>query len=643
MIQLFRRFFQSKLGIVITFAFLGIIAFAFASMDVANTGTFGGVAGGDRVAVIGDRRIDAADLAVNANSELDQMRAQNPTISMETFAAQGGVERVLQQMISRWSIAEFAETIGLRAGNRLIDSEIVSIPAFRGVSGEFDPEAFRMALSQRGLNEAAVREDLAMGLLARQVLVSAGYGARPPLSMAQRYAQLLGETRRGSIATLSAGAFAPAGNPSAAQLQQFYDANREDYIRPERRVLRYASFGQEAFGTQAVPTEQAVARRYQRDIASFQPSERRGFTQLVVPTQAAAQAVVAEVRGGLSLEASAQSKGLATATIAAVDQTALAGASSAAVAAAAFAAERGALATPAQGGLGWYVLRVDTVEREPGRTLAQARADIVRQLTDEQRRTALNEATARIEDEMAEGRSLAEVAEELGLTLQTTPPITAAGLIYGTANPAPAALAPIISLAFEMEEGEPQLAETVPGESFLIFDVGGVTPSATAPLAEIREDVTLGWRRDRGMAGAAAAAERIIARTAQGQTLAQAVAAEERELPAPQTLNMDRRTLAAQGQVPSPLMLFFSMAEGTAKRLPEEPSGRWFVVQLDEIETPELAANDPIVTGTLQQLASAAGEEYAEQLVKAIEGGLKVETNQAAVDGVIAQLTGAAN
>src|SRR5690606_26090906 len=45
MLQSFRNFFRSKIGIVVTLAFLALIAIAFASSDVANTGTFGGIAG----------------------------------------------------------------------------------------------------------------------------------------------------------------------------------------------------------------------------------------------------------------------------------------------------------------------------------------------------------------------------------------------------------------------------------------------------------------------------------------------------------------------------------------------------------------------------------------------------------------------
>lgn len=133
MIQLFRKFFSSKLGIVITLAFLGLIAIAFASMDISSTGVFGGVSGGDRVAVVGDERIDAAELSMNATSSLDQARQSDPTITMQAFIARGGLEGVMRQLIERTTIAEFARRHGMRASDRLIDSELLQIPAFRGL------------------------------------------------------------------------------------------------------------------------------------------------------------------------------------------------------------------------------------------------------------------------------------------------------------------------------------------------------------------------------------------------------------------------------------------------------------------------------------------------------------------------------
>src|SRR5690606_15978788 len=101
-------------------------------------------------------------------------------------------------------------------------------------------------------------------------------------------------------------------------------------------------------------------------------------------------------------------------------QTEFAGTTSAAVAQAAFAAPQNALAQPARAALGWYVLRVDAIDRRPGRTLEQVRAEITATLAQEQRQTALDDLTARIEEGFEEGRGLAEVARELDLELAST-------------------------------------------------------------------------------------------------------------------------------------------------------------------------------------------------------------------------------
>src|SRR5690606_18097569 len=146
MLLFFRNFFQSKFGVPITLAFLALIAVAFASSDLANTGTFGGVAGGDRVAVVGDRKIDSADLVNSANAALDQARQSNPNMSMDAFIAQGGLDDVLDQMIDRAAIAEYARLHGLRAGENLVNSEIIAVPQFRGANGEFDANVFRQLI-----------------------------------------------------------------------------------------------------------------------------------------------------------------------------------------------------------------------------------------------------------------------------------------------------------------------------------------------------------------------------------------------------------------------------------------------------------------------------------------------------------------
>jgi len=490
-----------------------------------------------------------------------------------------------------------------------------------------------------------VRQDIETGLLARQLLAPVSFAPVMPESIGKRYATLLREQRQGAIAVLPSAAYAPQGQPTDAQLQAFYKQASSRFIRPERRVIRYASFGPEVVGDLPPPTETQITERYNRDKANYAATERRRFTQLVVPTQDAANAILAEVRGGKSLDTAAREKGLATASVGPINQSDFANSTSAAVAQAAFAAAQGSLMQPASTPLGWYLIRVDAIDRQAARSLDQVRAEIAKTLAEEQRRAAFADLTARLEDEFDKGSSLSDVAKELKLQVTSTRPATAEGRIYGTeSETVPAILQRALAPAFEMREGEPQVAEVVPGETFLLFDVSDITPSAVAPLAEIRDDVIEAWRRSEGAKAAKGAADRIIERLSKGATLAAAVAAEKKPgVPAPETVNLNREQLASQGQVPPSLALFFSMAQGTEKKLEAPAEAGWYVVRLDKVEPGKVDAGDPLIASTLRQLGMVTGEEYAAQFVSAAQGEVGVKRNENAIKAVVAQLTGQAN
>lgn len=643
MLQFFRSFFKSKIGLAITFVFLGLIAFAFASSDVANTGMFGGVAGGERVAVVGDERIDSAELAQSAGTALDRLRQEDPALSMPAFIAQGGLEEVLDQLIARYSISTYAEQFGLRAGDNLINSEIRQIGAFRGPDGNFSADAYNQALAAQGLSDAVVRQDIGSGLLAQQMLIPASFGATIPRSLASRYARLFKERREGAIGFLPSGAFFPEGDPSAAQLQAYYQENRGDFIRPERRVIRYALFGEDAIADAIAPTDAEIAARYQENRAQYAASETRSFTQLIVPTQAAAQSIRQRVSGGASFEAVAQEAGFRASELEEQSRSDIADDASPAVAQAYFGAARGAITEPTRSALGWHVARVDAVDTVQGRSLAQVRDELAATIREEKRVRALVDLAAQIEERIDDGETMTAIAQDLDLEVRSTRPVTADGGIYGTQGETIAEeIAPVLATAFQMEESEPQVGEVARGETFALFETAEVTASAAAPLAEIREDVITSWKLAQGSQAARAAADRILARLRGGATMAAALAAEDVALPAAEQIALTREDLARRGdqRIPPPLALLFSMAQGTSKRLEATNDLGWFVVDLDAIELGEMASDDPLIAQAQSQLGDTVGQEYADQLVIAMRETMGVERNQAAIDAVSRQLTG---
>ena len=647
MLTFFRNFFKSKIGLAITLAFLGLIGFAFASMDVSSTGTFGGVAGGDSVAVVGDRKIGTAELQQAANDALREARQENPEITMQELLANGGLDDILDELIDRYTLVAWGEENGFRAGENLVNYVIRNIPAARGATGEFDETAYAQFLQSAQLTDAGLRDQVRTSLMFRQSIFPAIYGAKLPESLAVAYARSFKERRSGAIATIPAALFAPDGEPSNQVLTAFYNDNRNRFIRPERRTLRYATFGSEALGDGIEPTEADIAAYYSENAAQYAATETRSFTQLIVPTQAGAQAIAARVKAGATFAQAASDAGFRTARIEDRnrEQVREQAAGSEAVAKAYFTGAQGALTAPARSPLGWHIARIDEVTSTGQRSLDAARAEIASTLRDRNRQRGIAELAVTIEDRLSDGASLTAIAEELDLQLQTTRPLTAAGRVYGTTEAAPEVLLPALNLAFQIEEGETEIGALPSGEDFLIYEVARITPSAAAPLSEIREEVTSEWRRTRGNELAEAAADRILKRVAAGRSLAEAVAAEKTAIPAPEQVEYSRQELARlQGQsVPAPIALLFGMAEGSAKKLEGTRNQGWYVVDLRSITLDELEANDPLIAQAKTEIAQTWSSEYAEQMLAAMRATVGVERNATAIDAVRRQILGETN
>ncbi|HET9629479.1 MAG TPA: hypothetical protein VFP14_08375, partial [Novosphingobium sp.] len=293
------------------------------------------------------------------------------------------------------------------------------------------------------------------------------------------------------------------------------------------------------------------------------------------------------------------------------------------------------------------VLRVDAIDGRPGKTLDQARAEIAADLAAQKKRAALTDFSAKIEDQFDNGGSLGDVAKELGLAIKETGPLTADGKVYGTPNQtAPAELARVVPTAFSMEhEGQPQLAEVVPGKTFVVFDVARIVPSAPAPIEEIRGQVVADYMLEKGSAGAKAAAEKLLAALRKGTGIAQGIAAIGTPgLPPPQQLDISRQELARQGRgTPPPLALLFSMAQGTAKILAAPNNQGWFVVSLAKIVPGSDADVAPVLADATRELSSVTGREYADALRVAMREEVGVKRNETGIAAVRRQLGGEGN
>lgn len=643
MISLFRNFFQSKIGLPIFIGFLVLVALAFAASDISGSSTFGGLSGDDKVANVGGTTISALEANGAMNNALTRARQQNPTITMPQFIAQGGYDREIGVLIDRYALGAFATNYGLRAGENLVNSEILQIPAFRNPAGEFDQEVYTLALRRQGITDAILRKDIADGLLAQQILRPVLGAPRLPKAAARQYASLVLERRKGEVGLISSLAFAPEEAPSDEALTAFYNEERADFILPERRTLRYARFGADKVTSDLTASDDEIAARFEADAAQYAAQERRSFSSFVVPTQEAAQAITDRVRSGQSLEAAAREAGFSVTKNDLRDQEQTGTATSFAIAEQLFETPRGEMIAPARSALGWYVARVDAIERTPARSLGEVRATISQQIESEKLAAALIDLSSRIEEMVDTGTSLTDVANEFGLEVSVTPGLTANGAIFGSAGQGVGpAIQPLVETAFQMEEGAPQLAEVFQGSQFVVFDVSEVIESAAPPLDEVREAVTASWRIAQGSDEARKVADTVLEAVRNGTSMDAAMreaGVERRQI---ERIDLTREELMAQsqGNVPSALVLMFSMAQGSSKLLESENNLGWFIVDLDEISTGEIEEGNPLLEQTRAQIATALASEYADQLSRSVREEVGVERNEEAIEALRRTLSG---
>lgn len=641
MISSIRSLINSKFGAVIALLFVGMIAIAFALGDVTGSGNFGGLSGGN-VARVGDRNITLGELNDALDNRLRAERQNNPTLDMANFVEGGGLDSTLEQLINRYALAEFGTRYGVAVSDRLIGSEIRKLPGAMGLDGKFSAEAFRAFAQQIGVSEQAIRDDITQNLFAQQIIPAAASGPAAPDSMVLPYASLVLEQRSGQVASIPSTAFFPPNPPSETVLAKYYNDNAAKFTIPEKRAISYAIFDKSIITARAKPSEADIAAYYKANAAKYAASQTRNISQVIVPTEAAAKSVVAQVSAGKSLAEVANGLGLAVTTMNNVAKANLSGTASPAIADAVFAAEKGTVAKPARGKLGWAVVRVDAINQVAAKSLAAARAEIETELTKTRSEEMLTEMTAEIEDSFADGSTITDMAKQNGLKVETSPKLLANG--QNTANPGYKPIPEmqvILPAAFQLDtNGEAQLVELVPGEKFAMIAVADFDEAAPPPLADVRPIVQQQWALAEGAKAARAAAERIRKAVDGGQPLQAALSAANIQGAQIESIKGTRADLSRQGQqIAPPVAMMFAMKKGTAKTLQGGGNRGWYIVYLTDVVKGDARGNTEMLLARKQEISGLLQTEYGAQLIAAAAKDVGVTKNDDGIAELRARLT----
>jgi peptidyl-prolyl cis-trans isomerase D len=630
----FRSVAHSNVGRAVAALFLIAILASFAMSDISNvgSGSFGLGFSSSTLAKVGGEQVTEQDMNDAMEKRLQQVRQQKPDADYADII--GDFDAVLNSLIDQKAMVAFTNKYGFSISKRLVDAEIAQIPGVRGLDGKPSIKGYQAFLSQNRLTDAEVREIVRAEIGERNLIAPLAAEPRVPVGVASQYAAMLLESRQGEAAVLPLTLFSAGLKPSEAQVQAYYAANRNRYMVPEQRSLRFALITPDHFANLSA-SSQEIAAYYQANQATYGAKDTRTIDQVVVPDQKTAQAIADRAKNGATMAAAAAPAGSNAAVTNLPDQTkqAYAGVAGDRAAVAVFSESVGAVVGPIQSDFGWVIAKVDSVKSVPGKSLAQATPEIAAKLNTDKRKAAVEDVVGKAQDALDNGNNFTEVATQFKLAVTTTPLLT----VNGTSRAVPGFnlgpnFAPAIKAGFDLAPNdEPEIATLANGGGYAIASPAQVIPAAPAPLASIKDKVAADWVQSQALARARNAADKIAANASAGSSLADAV--KQSGLAAPVRPISAQRIQIAQSQQPVPpaVRTLFLLTAGKSRAVADPQSRGFFVIKVNKI-VPGNALSQPGLVGVMaHELQRSMQDDYAAQFVAAIEAQLKVKKNDSAI------------
>ncbi|OSQ48590.1 peptidyl-prolyl cis-trans isomerase [Marivita geojedonensis] len=575
------------------------------------------------VATVGEKEVSTDAYLRALRTEINAFSAQAGRAVPMSEAQMLGLDRqVLAQLITARGLDNEASQIGLSVGDDVVAEQLLQVPSFQGPDGSFNREAYSFALRNQGLSETEFEEQLRDDT-ARTVLQSALIaGNTLPDTYIDTLLAYAGETRDFTWARLTGSALQTGlPEPSEADLEAYYEDNLDNYTLPELRDITYAWIAPEMIVDTVEVDEDALRAAYDERIDEFNLPERRLVERLVFSNEDAATDALARLNEDFSFEDLVEDRGLSMSDIDMGDVTreALGDAADGV-----FAAETGAVVGPLPSSLGPALYRVNAVLDAQSTSFEDARPDLRGELALDRARRVIDTLAQSIDDELAAGATLEEIADtteaELG-QIDWFPGSDGEIAAYDAFREAASALS----------EGDfPAVLQLGDGGIFAMR-LNRIQPPAPQPIEDVIDQVRQGWDTREQTAQLMVQAEELTAALANGSTF------EDLGL-APQSETDLGRNAQIADLDPGLLSAVFEMAPADTRAI--TGVGEVILIRLDEVNPVD--RSDADIELLAQALRNQASNSIAEDLFRAFAGDVQrragVQVNQPAINAVHAAI-----
>lgn len=543
---------------------------------------------------------------------------------------------VLDQLIDEQVVRLAADEAGIVIGDAAVAQYIQQIPAFQR-DGKFDPDQYRLALSQGGVArtpaafDALVRDSLKQAVIPT-ALAQSGFVTK---GEADRLFKLLGQTRDVQMVVIDPVAVDTAG-VTEAEIKQWHEGHAADFRQAERVAVEYVEISSSQLPAPAAADEATLRARYEAEKTRFVAPEQRRAAHILIATgsdadaaRAKAAALAGQARKGADFAQLAQANSDdpgskdAGGDLGWVEKGVMVGAFEDAL----FAMKAGEITGPVQTEYGFHVLKLDEVKGGQGKPFEEVREQLAAEQLAADTEAAFNALTTKLVDEVYRNpTALGPAAQAAGVALQTAGPFSRADAPGVLASPQVLRLAFSDVLVNDGTVSDP--VEIAPGHVVLLR-VSEHLPESAQPLEQVRDRVIAAVAADKADKAMKAKADALLASIADGkQSLADAAAKASLQV---QALDALPRGIPVPGQQAN-AVIFRTQAPAEGSSSVGQfvlDDGRHAVFALTKVTAGDPEQVPPAQRDMLkQQLSQIDGNAAAEAFISGMRKRFKVQVNE---------------
>ena len=240
---------------------------------------------GTVVAKVNGNKISQTDWDAAHKREVDRIRASMPNLDVKLFDTAEAKYATLERLVRDQVIAAAAQKLQLVASDTRLARELQQSPAIaalRTADGKLDMERYKQLAASQGMTPEMFEMQVRADLSNRQVIQGVQASAYATSAQTQTAMNAFMQRREVQILNFPAADFLSKITVSDADLQAYYDKNKDKYQSSESADIEYIILDIESLRQSITLNEQDLKSYYEQNLQRLSSKEERRASHILI-------------------------------------------------------------------------------------------------------------------------------------------------------------------------------------------------------------------------------------------------------------------------------------------------------------------------------------------------------------------------